>query len=338
MPYEAPPDLAEFVRQMPKTETHLHMEGACPWSLLQATNAAKYTSPPAFWADDFRYESFYQFMDLYVEYCAEFFSSAKRYHDAAKIVLQNCLDQGCRYVETSFHLPSLLYIEDNGPTVIEAIRSAAPAGLELRVFAGMCHNDYVDAGKDLIESCLTWTGLDGIDLHGWEDIPVEPWTDDIWARARQAGKFTKAHAGEFMGADFVELVLDRLKVPRIQHGVRAVENPSTVQRLVDEGIALDVCPISNVKLAVKGISAMNQHPLRQLFDAGVKVTINSDDPFFFGNRLEEEYYAVHQELGFSRTDLVQLARNGFELSLVTESQRTSWLTDLDGFAAENTSN
>lgn len=331
MPYSADSKLEAFVKHLPKTETHLHMEGACPFALLQKMDPVKYAKEPAFWNDNFRYDSFDQFMEWYVDYCSTFFTSAQRYHEAAKIVLGNCAAQGCRYVETSFHLPVLLFMGDSGPTLLDAIRSAAPAGLELRIFAGMCHDDYKDAGKDLIDECLTWEGLDGIDLHGPEYTPLEPWTADIWKRARQAGKFTKAHAGEFMGADFVDLVLDELKVTRIEHGVRSVENPATLQRLVDEKIALDVCPISNVKLAVKGISSMEAHPIRQLFDSGVTVTINSDDPFFFGNRLSEEYYALHQELGFSFAELGVLAGNGFAIALVDEQKRSAWQAELADF-------
>ena len=183
----------------------------------------------------------------------------------------------------------------------------------------------------MIEECLSWDGLDGIDLHGPEYTPLEPWTSDIWERARQAGKFTKAHAGEFMGADFVDLCLDELKVNRIEHGVRSVENPATVKRLVDEGVALDVCPISNVKLAVDGVTSMATHPIRQLFDAGVKVTINSDDPFFFGNSLREEYYALNQQLGFTVTELVQIARNGFDVALISDALRNTFVSELDQF-------
>lgn len=334
MPYRAETPLAEFVRALPKTETHLHIEGACPWQLLQKLDPVKYAAPPPFWDDGYRYTSFNQFMDLYVEYCAAFFSSADRYHEAAKIVLAKCAAQGCRYVETSFHLPALLFMKDTGPEVIRAIRAAAPRGLELRVFAGMCHNDYHGAGRELIEAALTWPELDGVDLHGWEDIPLEPWTADVWARARAAGKFTKAHAGEFMGADFVEQTLDQLKVTRIQHGVRAVENPATVARLLRDGVALDICPISNVKLAVRGVPAMAAHPIRRLFEAGVTVTINSDDPFFFGNSLAEEYYALHQELGFSRAELVRVAANGFRVALLPEHVKRAHLDQLATFAAE----
>jgi adenosine deaminase len=334
MPYYADPSLAEFVQRLPKTETHLHLEGACPFELLQQLDPVKYAAAPPFWDDAYRYKSFNQFMELYVKYCAAFFTSAERYHAAAKIILANCAAQGCRYVEISFHLPALLFIKDTGPEVIRAIRAAAPRGLELRIFAGMCHNDYKDAGRELIEEALRWPELDGIDLHGWEDLPLESWTAEVWARARAAGKFTKAHAGEFMGADYVDRTLDELKVTRIEHGVRAVENPATVARSVRDGVALDVCPISNLKLAVQGVTAMRTHPIRRLFNAGVTVTINSDDPFFFGNSLAEEYYALHQDLGFSRTELVQIAANGFRVALLPAHVRRAHLDELARIAAE----
>ena len=334
MPYTADPEFESFIRDLPKTETHLHMEGACPYELLKAMDPVKYANPPAFWDDDFRYESFDQFMEWYVDYCAAFFTSAQRYHEAMKIVLGNCVAQGCRYVETSFHLPVLLGMDDSGPTLLDAVRSAAPQGLELRIFAGMCHDDYKDASAELIEECLTWEGLDGIDLHGPEYPPLEPWTADVWQRAREAGKFTKAHAGEFMPASFVDQVLDEIGAQRIQHGVRSVEDPKTVQRLADENIALDVCPISNLKLAVKGVPTMADHPIRQLFDAGVKVTINSDDPFFFGNRLSEEYYALNQDLNFSKEELTQIAGNGFDIALVDETLRQQFKDELADYCSD----
>lgn len=333
MPYLPTPALRDFVLALPKTETHLHLEGACPFELLQKLDPAKYATPPPFWADDFRYESFDQFMRLYLEYCAAFFTSAERYHEAAKIVLTRCADQGCRYVEISLHLPGLVHLSDSGPEVLRAIRAAAPRGLELRVFAGMSHNDYAGAARELIDDALTWPELDGFDLHGPEDLPVEPWTDELWARARTAGKFTKAHAGEFMPASFVDEILDRLRVTRIQHGVRSIESATTVARLLRENIALDVCPISNLKLAVRGVPTMAAHPIRRLFDAGVTVTINSDDPFFFGNSLAEEYYALHQDLGFTLPQLVQVASNGFRVALLPDHVKRAHLAELAQIAA-----
>jgi adenosine deaminase len=327
------PALRDFVLSLPKTETHLHLEGACPFELLTALDPVRYSAPPPFWAPDFRYQSFNQFMALYLEYCAAFFTSAERYHAAAKIVLARCAAQGCRYVETSFHLPALVHLRESGPEVIRAIRAAAPRGLELRVFAGMSHDDYTGAARELIDDALGWPELDGIDLHGPEDLPVEPWTDQIWARARAAGKFTKAHAGEFMPASFVDLILDRLQVTRIQHGVRSVESAATVARLLRDNIALDVCPISNLKLAVRGVPTLAAHPIRRLFDAGVTVTVNSDDPFFFGNSLADEYHALHRELAFTLPQLVQIAANGFRVALLPDHGKRAHLADLAAISA-----
>jgi len=139
--YTASADFTRFVRSLPKTETHLHLEGSTPIELLRDLEPERYTNPLPFWQPDFRYESFDQFMALYDEYCMNFYQSAQRYHDAAKIVLATCAEQGTRYVETSIHLPGLAAVKDSGPEVLAAIREAAPPGLELRIFAGMCHND-----------------------------------------------------------------------------------------------------------------------------------------------------------------------------------------------------
>lgn len=324
--YTATAEFTRFVRCLPKTETHLHLEGSTPIELLQELDPQRCGSPPPFWSPGFRYSSFDQFMALYEDYCQSFYQSAQRYHDAARIVLATCAEQGARYVETSFHLPGLAGVRESGPEVVAAILEAAPAGLEVRVFAGMCHNDYAAHGP-LIEAALGWERLAGIDLHGPEYWRMEPWTIDVWRRAREAGKLTKAHAGEFMPAPFVRWVLDNLGVRRIEHGVRSVEDPGLVRHLARERITLDVCPISNVKLAVQGVDSMAGHPIRALFDAGVPVTVNSDDTFFFGNRLEEEYFALHQELGFSKEELARIALNGIEIALLDPARKQALVAE-----------
>jgi adenine deaminase len=330
MLYKADQDLSDFVQSLPKTEMHLHVEGACPFELLREMNPEKYAQPPIFWDNDYRFESFNHFMDLYIQYCGEFFNSAQRYHDAARIVLRRCYDQNVKYVETSFHGGVIPFIKEDGPEIVAAIKAAAPEGLEVRVFMGVCHNDYKEDLKDVIDDCIGWEGLAGLDLHGWEDMELESWTAEIWRRSREAGKFNKSHAGEFMGPDFVRRILDELKVTRIEHGVRAVEDPVLVERLVGEGIALDICPISNLKLQV--VPSMAEHPIRRLFDAGVTVTVNSDDPFFLGNSLSEDYYAITKDLNFTRPELVQLAKNGFELALWDKASKKEYIDELDEIA------
>lgn len=330
------PDPARFIERLPKAENHLHIEGACPYEILKEIDPKKYGATPPFWDKDYRFKDGLKgFMEVYLDYCRDFFTSAERYGRAAEIMFRNCAAQGCRYVETSFHLPNLLAIKESGPEVIRAIHSAAPPGLDIRVFAGMSHNDYQGAGRELIEDSLNWPELDGLDLHGWEDIPLEDWTADVWERARRRGKYTKAHAGEFMGPEFVEQVMDRIKPQRIQHGIRSIENPSTVKRLAAEGMALDICLWSNVKLGAPGAEVIALHPIRRLFDAGVTVTVSSDDPFFLGSCLLDEYRALHEHLAFTLYEIVAIAANGFKNALLPEEVRNARLAEVASFAAEN---
>lgn len=118
-----------------------------------------------------------------------------------------------------------------------------------------------------------------------------------------------------MPASFVRRCIEELGVRRIQHGVRCIEDPEVVALINDLDVTLDVCPISNLKLQVEGISTMSKHPIRELFDAGVRCTINSDDPFMFGNSLSEEYYALATDLNFTEKELAKIAQNGFDVAI-----------------------
>jgi adenosine deaminase len=149
----------------------------------------------------------------------------------------------------------------------------------------------------------------------------------VWARLRAAGKVTKCHAGEFDGPARVREAIEVLGVTRIQHGVRAVEDPAVVQLAADRGITFDLCPISNVGLQV--VPDMAHHPLRQLGAAGIRCTISTDDPLCFGNSLNEEYAALAQDLGYTHRELAQLARNGFEVASLASTEKQRWLAQLD---------
>ena len=305
--------LRDFIRALPKTETHLHIEGALPWELLCETHPDKYSAPPASWAPDFRFDSFAHFEGELLGYAGDFFTSAERYHDCAKAVFEDRLRRNVRYVETSFASGCIDFMKLDGREVCDAIRAAVPPGLEVRIFLGIHHDGYTEKMGPILESALRWENLDGIDLHGTEPTPLGDWAPDFWRRARDAGKFTKAHAGEFCGAWFVRDVIEKLGAQRIQHGVRAIENPEVVALLRDTGIALDVCPISNVKLRV--VPSAREHPIKKLLDAGVVCTVSTDDPISFGNSIEEEYELLARELDFNQASLTQIAQNGFCVAL-----------------------
>ena len=323
--------LATFIQSLPKTETHLHLEGALPLELLARVRPEfGPASPPAAWAQDYKFEDFPHFDRTILDLAFSWFTTPERYFEAASAVFARHQAQNVRYVETSFASGVIEFLGLDGREMLAAIRAAVPAGLEVRVFLGIHHEGCGAKMRPILEDALSWPELAGIDLHGLESAPLDPWTAEYWAAARKAGKYTKAHAGEFMGADFVRKIIDELNPHRIEHGVRAAEDRSLVEELKRRGIALDMCPISNHKL-MPGITLAN-HPIRELFDAGVKVTVSTDDPLVFGNTLTDEFLALADHRGFTRSELIQLAGHGFDVALISAAERARFLAELNAIS------
>lgn len=323
--------LAEFVQALPKTETHLHLEGALPYELLMAWKPDEYPPEPFFHAADFRFPTFLKFEEVLLAHALPWFVSAERYHEAARAVFAKHVAQNVRYVETSFHLPVSGFIGVPGKEIIAAIRAAVPAGLEVRIFAGMTRSDYQGALAGVIDDLENWDELAGVDLHGFEQAPTQAWTAPVWERLRAAGKVTKCHAGEFDGPIRVREAIEHLGVTRVQHGVRASEDPQVVTLAAERGVVFDVCPISNVKLQVA--PSLAAHPLRNLMEAGVRCTVSTDDPLVFANTVLEEYMALGTEGGLSHSELAAIARNGWHAADVTPSVRTEMFASIDAALA-----
>ena len=282
---------------------------------------------PPWWAPGHRYPDFATFETGLLTHAALWYKSPERYHEAARVIFDGLVAQNVRYVEISFHLPIGTIIGADPRDILDAIRSAAPAGLVVRVFAGMRRIDCTPALAPVIDSLHTWEHLAGIDLHGQEQWPLEPWSAPVWRRMGEAGKVTKAHAGELAGAGSVRQVVEQLGVRRVQHGVRAIEDPQVVELLVENDVTLDTCPISNLKLGV--VTSLGEHPLPRLLEAGVRCTVSTDDPFCFGNTLTDEYTALATGMGLPPARLAQVARNGFEVALIDDALRRECLDELE---------
>lgn len=319
--------ISDFIQSLPKTETHLHVEGALPYELLRAWKPDAYPANPEFRREDYRYPTFPDFDRILLSHALPWFTNAERYYEAAKAIFAKHVAQNVRYVETSFHLPVTKFIRVPGPEIIAAIRAAAPAGLEVRIFTGMLRTDIVGELRPVIDQLHTWEGLAGVDLHGFEAMRTEPETAAIWARLRDAGKITKCHAGEFGGAERVREAIEQLGVTRIQHGVRAVEDPAVVQLAADRGVTFDVCPISNVRLQV--VRSMVEHPIRRLMQAGVRCTVSTDDPLNFANTVNDEYAALAGDLNFTRAELAEVARNGWAVADVPAEWREKMQAEIE---------
>ena len=322
--------MRDFIQALPKTETHLHVEGALPYELLTAWRPEQYPDNPPFRARSYRYKTFPDFERILLDAALPWFTTADRYHEACKAMFAQHVTQNVRYVETSFHLPVTKFINVPGPEIIAAIRAAVPAGLEVRIFAGMLRSDINGDLRPTINQLHHWDGLAGVDLHGHELMPTPMDTAEVWARVRAAGKVTKCHAGEFDGAGRVREAIELLGVKRVQHGVRAIEDPAVVKLAVERGVTFDVCPISNVGLKV--VPAMREHPIRRLMKAGVRCTVSTDDPLCFANSVNEEYTALALELNFTRAELAQVARNGWEVADVSPAVRDAAIGEITRLA------
>ena len=320
--------LEAFIQALPKTETHLHIEGALPYDeLLRTLAPGLYPADPEFRRKSYRYPTFPHFEKTLLDHALPWFTSAERYHEAARVIFASHVRQNVRYVETSFHLAVTQFINVPGTEIVDAILSAAPPGLEVRVFAGLLRNAYEGPLRATIDALEGWDGLSGVDLHGFEQMPTEPWSAIVWERVRRAGKVTKCHAGEFDGPARVREAIEHLGVRRVQHGVRAIEDPAVVRLAADRGVTFDVCPISNVGLGV--FPDLASHPIRRLMQAGVNCTVSTDDPLCFANTLSDEYAALAAEAGFTRSELAQVARNGWAVADVPEPRRRAWLAEID---------
>lgn len=325
MNLQSTPELEHFIRSIPKTETHLHIEGALPFQLLQQLDKQRFPAPPASWAADYKFPTFQQFEEELLGMAMSWFNSPERYHEAAKMIFEQHQADGVVYVETSFHAGVTEFLGIPADEILSAIKEAIPAGLEVRVFLGMLR-ERSDVLLPILEEAITWKQLDGIDLHGTETIELQDWTIALWEGAKQEGKMLKAHAGEFGGSYAVREAISKLGVQRIQHGVQAHDCKETIGLLKQHDVTLDICPISNIKLNV--FDEMKSHPIKQLVDAGVRCTVSTDDPVSFGNSIRDEYVALHNELGFDRASLRKLAQNGIEIADVSPEQKSKWLEQL----------
>ncbi len=329
--------LSKFVESLPKTETHLHIEGALPWSLLENKYPDRFSTTPYFRQEGFRYDSFKQFESVLIEHALEWFDSTESYHEAAKIIFRSHLEQNVKYVEISFHAGMIEFLNLPGEGILDAILDAVPDGLEVRVFLGISRNAYTPFLGPQLEEAINWENLSGIDLHGLETLPLESWTVPFWERARDAGKEVKAHAGEFGPPSNVRQAVNDLKVKRIQHGTRSIEDMDLVKFLSDEGVVLDMCPISNYKLKV--IEEMHHHPIREFIKSGICCTVSTDDPLSFNNSLLDEYDALHEKLLFSVDEITEIVSNGFKVADLEKEKKQKLLEQIFELASQfNSSN
>ena len=320
--------MISFIEALPKTETHLHIEGAIPWEIFQHRFPKEFQEVPEFRHPEFRYDNFSHFENILIDHALKIIKEAADYAQIAQKVFDQHLRQNVRYVELSFHAGIMEFLKIPGEEIISAIRSVVPKELEVRIFLGMSRDSYTDYLGPILEDAVErWDGLHGIDLHGPEDLTNLDWIPRLWNIGKVNGRLLKAHAGEFGPASNVSWAVNELGVKRIQHGINAIKDEEVMKLLADQGVVLDICPISNYKLRV--INCWGDYPIRNFIEMGIPCTISTDDPLSFGNCLLDEYKALYQKLGFNAGELAQFAKNGFAAADFSDDQRVKAIKEID---------
>jgi adenosine deaminase len=283
----------------------------------------------------YRFTDLQSFLDVYYASCSVL-RTERDYYDLTRAYLDRAIADGVRHVEPFFDPQTHTSRGVPYHEVVTGIRRALDDaherdGVTSRLILCILRDRSADdALATLAEALEDGTPVDGIGLDSGEvGNPPEKF-GEVYARARAAGLHAVAHAGEEGPASYIRDSLDLLGVQRIDHGVRCLEDPALVARLVRDRVCLTVCPNSNVALRVFG--RMEDHPLRAMLEAGLAVTVNSDDPAYFGGYIGENYRAVASALDLSAGQLVTLARNAILGSFADKARKTELLAEL-GVAA-----
>jgi adenosine deaminase len=325
-------NLAQFVRSLPKAELHLHIEGslepAMLFSLATKYRAAlRYPSVEALRAA-YDFGDLQSFLDIYYE-GASVLREAEDFHALTAAYLEKAHADGVVHAEifcdpqthTARGVPMQAVLEGIAGALEEA---EATLGVSSRlIVCFLRHLSEEDAISTLQEALKYRPLFHGVGLDSSEKGHPPSKFRRVFERARAQGLVAFAHAGEEGPPEYIEEALDLLKVARVDHGVRCEEKPALVERLRTQGVPLTVCPLSNVKLKV--FRRLEEHNLKRLLDAGLCVTVNSDDPAYFGGYVLDNYLACAAALGLSRAELAKLCANSISASLLPSARKAELL-------------
>ena len=335
-----PRQMEAFIHGIPKAELHIHIEGALEPELMLEIAAKNNCRIPFDSAADihraYKFKDLQSFLDIYYQ-GAQILLDEDDFYRLTWSYLQKAAEQNVRHTEIFFDPQTHTARGVKFETVVSGIHRAlrdAGGQMDLSSKLIMCflrHLSAKDAMKTLEEALafkdwITGVGLDSSELGN----PPEKFTS-VFDRARREGFKTVAHAGEEGPAEYIWQALKLLKVERIDHGVRCVEDAALVEYLVKNQIPLTVCPLSNIKLGV--FDHLSRHNLMQMLKLGLCVTVNSDDPAYFGGYIEENFRALYEVLRIDSQDIYQLARNAFQGSFLDPTEKKKYLDELDGFVS-----
>ncbi len=328
--------IRRLIKAMPKAELHLHIEGTLePEMMIQLAVQNGIQLP---YADveairsAFAFGSLQDFLDVYYAGMSVLVTS-RDFFDLAFAYLTRMHAENVRHVEIFFdpqgHTSRGVSFDTVLSGLVDALeRAKRDYGITSKLI--MCflrHLPEEDAFATLKQACRCKEHIFAVGLDSSEKGHPPSKFSRVFREARENGFITVAHAGEEGPPSYVCEALDDLEVKRVDHGNRALEDVSLVQRLVREEIPMTVCPLSNQRLQV--CPDLTQHPLRRMLKAGLRVTVNSDDPSYFGGYLTDNFLAIQSALSLDRIEIMTLGRNAFLSSFMHDSEKQSALDAFD---------
>ena len=329
-------DLTALIKRIPKAELHLHIEGTLEPELMMTLAQRNNVDIPYASVDEIRdayeFSDLQSFLDIYYA-GAQVLIEEQDFYDLTWAYLERAAEDNVRHVEIFFDPQTHTERNIGFDTVINGIYGALQDGesnLSITFELIMCflrHLSAADAMTTLEEALPHKERIRAVGLDSSEVGHPPAKFVEVFDRARHEGFMTVAHAGEEGPPKYIREALDLLKVERIDHGVRSLEDPALVERLVKEQVPLTVCPLSNVKLRV--FDTLQDHNLRKLLDAGLCATINSDDPAYFGGYIGENFLQTQRALDLGANEIVALARNSFAASFLSKEDKQRHIADID---------
>jgi len=328
------------MRPLPVAELHIHIEGTLEPELLVNLAVRNGTRMPTLDVDELRaqyqFDSLQSFLDVHYANL-RVLKIEQDFYDLASAYLTRAAAAGVRRAEIFFdpqtHLANGVPLEEVFGGLTAALADGAREhGISADLILCFLRDLGADAADAVLRASLPFRdSFIGVGLDSTEVGHPPTLFQQVYQLAAAEGLRLVAHAGEEGGPDYVLAALDLLKVERVDHGVRSMEDPELVARLRDQQIPLTVCPLSNVALGV--VPALSEHVLPAMLDAGLLATVNSDDPAYFGGYVDDNLAAVRREFGFDDKRLAGLARNSFDACFAPEADKARWKAEVDTWLA-----
>jgi adenosine deaminase len=331
-----------LMARLPKVELHMHLEGALEPELMFALAERNAVPLPYASVDAVRqayhFGNLQAFLDIYYQACGVLLYE-QDFYDLTTAYLHRVHAQHVRHIEIFFDPQTHTQRGVSFATVLSGIQralvdGAGTYGITSRLIMCFLRHVSPQSAFDILEQALPYQEqIIAVGLDSYEVGHPPAQFVDVFQRARQHGFLTVAHAGEEGPAAYIWQALNLLQVSRIDHGVRCLDDEALVRELVRRQIPLTVCPLSNVKLGV--FAQLEEHPLRRMLHRGLCVTVNSDDPAYFGGYLAENLAAAQQALQLTLSELYQLARNGIQAAFLPDAEKQVLLDEAAAVYAQH---